>query len=74
MENRMMIPVKEMQVGDRVIFGPASAFSNLQERELLTEEVIGVAINLPYRTVDLRTVTRAVFDIPMDLEIEIIRN
>jgi len=74
MENRMLICVKEMQVGDLVIFGPASAFAGVQGVELLTEEVVGVSINLPYRTVDLKTATRAVFDIPMDLHIEIIRN
>lgn len=73
MENRMMIYVKEMQVGDLVIFGPASAFAGAQV-DLLTEEVVGISINLPYRTVDLRTATRAVFDIPMDMQIEIIRN
>lgn len=74
MENRIMIPVKEMQVGDLVVFGPATAFAGVQGVELLTEEVVGVAINLPHRTVDLRTESRAVFDIPMDLEIEVVRN
>jgi len=64
-----------MQVGDLVILGPASALLEDGEfSELITEEVVGVSINVPYRTVDLRTADRAVFDIPMDLEIEIIRN
>lgn len=80
-ENRITIAIKETQVGDLIIYGPLSAliddpYEDVKKdpSELITEQVIGVSINLPYRTVDLRTTNRAVFDVPMNLEIDIIRN
>jgi hypothetical protein len=71
MENRIMIPVKEIQVGDLLTFTMIeSLFTGGKD----TEEIVGVSINLVHRTVDLRTPGRAIFEIPMDMEIEIVRN
>ena len=66
MENKLLIPVKELQVGDFITYTMNESLLT----DMDTEEVVGVSINMVHRTVDLRTPGRAIFEIPMDMEIE----
>lgn len=56
------VVAKDLRVGDLVIVGPAE-----------TETVVGVALTFHCWTVHLTTAKGGTFDLPADLELEVLR-